>query len=164
MGKPVLISHRFISFILIASNIFMLTGCYTTNAIYGEEIETAYSLVNADITSTHNKAGLLYYTIDPIYQNTKTGKLLKDEMRNTEYYKLINHNPDFPFSTYSDVVYYRDNVLPKEIIYKSRDIIETQREFSPVKTGLAIGLPALGLITLIISMLLNPPETSNNKK
>ena len=117
-------------------------------------------MIKADIISHQNKAGALFYTITPIYQNTETRKYLINEVDGSEYYKIINHNPDFPFSTYSDAVYYKDNVLPKEVTYKSREVIETEREFSPVRTALAIGLPTLGALTIILSMVFNPPDKS----
>jgi len=144
--------NKWISVILLFCFSFQFIGCYTTDNIYGEEIETIYSLVSAEITSYQNDKGVLYYKIKPMYQDTETGKYLINEMRDYEFYKLINHNPDFPFCTYSDVIYYRDNVLPKEITYKKREIIgTTERKYSPGKTFLVVGMPILGILTIILA-------------
>jgi len=55
--------------------------------------------------------------------------------------------------TYSDAIYYKENVLSKEITYKSREIIGTESKYSPGKTFLVVGMPILGILTLVLGAL-----------
>jgi hypothetical protein len=149
----------------------MFMGCHTTiDAEYNiQEIETKYTLDNAVVVSHQNKMGVLYYTVVPIYINSITGEQLSfSELDRKEQDRFITlTNWDFPFSTYSDAVLYKEKSLPSEIIIKEKkkELVKPEEEvFSPVKTGLAIGLPILGLLTVILSMLVGSPDTSNNNE
>jgi len=136
----------------------VFTGCFTTKNIYEEkEIETVTTLtfIDVEIISHQNNMGVLYYTVQGKYLNSDTGL--------PEYI-----GSDFPFSTYSDALMYKneqinvddfDKVIIRTHTETKKELVKKEKVFSPVKTGLAIGLPILGVLTLILAILVSPEET-----
>jgi len=172
------VAQRCISIILIICYSFVFTGCFTTKNIY-EDAEITITLYSLDIISHQNKMGSLYYTLQDMwisndmkiygYVRTST-KILwvnNSDEKNVEI-ELKDHsfpplNNEFPYSTYSDAVLARDELLTsladKEYVITRKEIVKEERVFSPVKTGLAIGLPVLGILTLILGILITPDNT-----
>jgi hypothetical protein len=141
-----------ISIVLIFCHVFMFVGCYTTKKVY-EEIEnvivttTVLTFVSVDIVSHQNNMGVLYYTVQGKYHNSTTGTF--------EYI-----GSDFPLSTYSDAVFYRnENVkeddFEKEIIRtntkveKRKELISSERVFSRGKT-MGLIMPIAGVLTFVL--------------
>ena len=141
------IGRRCISLILIVCHVFMFMGCYTTKNFYEDVARTPDRV---DIISHQNKAGALFYTLRSIWINSE-GK----------FEHFIYH--EFPYSTYSDAVMVRDELINKEVIIRKKVPEKTEKVFSPVKTGLAIGLPILGVVTLILSIIFVKPSEGTDK-
>jgi hypothetical protein len=138
----------------------MFTGCYTTtDAVYNvTETETKYLFDTATIISHQNNMGVLYYTYEPIYihPDTRQELLLPTlEAEQQVRYKVIT-NYDFPFSTYSDAVTYKnEHTFPPELVLKHYDkelVKPEEKVFSPIKTGLAIGIPVTVLLTGLLGI------------
>jgi hypothetical protein len=152
---------------LIFCHIFTLVSCYTTHKVYDERvIETTYTLLDANIISHQNNIGVLYYTVEPVYANPVAGILVPASLAVEEFvaYKLLT-NYEFPFSTYSDAVQYKnEHTFPAEITVREnkKELVKSERVFRPVRTGLAIGLPALGILLVILASVF-APDTSENK-
>ena len=151
--------HFLYGFRLIVCTVFLSMGCFTTtDAVYDNkpiEVAIILSLIDVGIISHQNNMGVLFYTVDGLYHNSETGRT--EEI-----------GDKFPFSTYSDAQAYKNehaDKFEKTIIRKvtryTKEIVEPEkREFSPVRTALAIGLPTLGALTIILSMVFNPPDKS----
>jgi len=148
MRKLADFSQRCISAVLIVCTSFMFFGCFTTTeAVYSNvatEKTVVLTLVEVSIISHQNNMGVLYYTVDGLYQNSDTGKI-----------EEIGDN--FPFSTYSDALLYKNSNLNKfenTITRKETEhklLKPEEREFSPIKTALAIGLPTLVFCNMSLS-------------
>ena len=112
--------------------------------------------------------GVLYYTIEPVYTNPAYGELIITELEIGEQIKY-NHltNREFPYSTYSDAVLYRDNhTFPDKITVKQhkKELLKSEKVFSPGKTICAIGIPISVLLTVILGAVLSRNDAPNNKK
>ena len=160
------IGNRCISLILIVSIVFMLAGCYTTNDIYeDEEREITVTLASVDIISHQNDFGVLYYTLQRVWVNSE-GKIEKVEIND---HNLPYLDQSFPYSTYSDAVLAKNelstSLAGKEFVIttKKRELVNSERVFSPVRTGLAIGLPGLGLLIVILTVIFSPPSQGANR-
>ena len=132
------IGKKCISIIVIVCYSFMFAGCYTTKNIY-EDIEVTLTLDEVIIASHQNNMGVLYYTVDGMYHNSYSGLL-----------EAIGD--DFPFSTYSDALMYKNehaDDFEKVIITTQKELVKKEKVFSPGKTALSIGLPILGVLTLL---------------
>jgi len=132
------IGKKCISMIIIVCYSFMFTGCYTTKTIY-EDIEVTLTLEEVIITSHQNNMGVLYYTVDGMYHNSYSGLL-----------EVIGD--DFPFSIYSDALMYKNehaDDFEKVIVTTQKQLVKKEREFSPGRTALSIGLPILGALTIL---------------
>ena len=165
MRKLLDFGQRCISAVLIVCTALMSMGCFTTNNIYDEqEITVSYTFADSTIISHQNKMGVLFYTVEPIYINPAYGELLITKLETEEQVKYnVLTNREFPYSTYSDAVLYKNSHTFPAVINVNehkKELVRTEREFSPVRTALAIGLPTLGLLTIILSMVFNPPDTS----
>jgi len=144
--------QRCISVILIISYSFLFTGCFTTRNIYEDkEIVTTLTFVDIEIVSHQNKMGVLYYTIKGKYTNSDTGL--------PEYI-----GDDFPFSTYSDALAYKNENIKtddfEKVIIRTqirKELVKKEKKFRPVATGLAIGLPIVGVITIVLSAIFITP-------
>ena len=107
---------RLISAFLIFSQFFMFTGCYTTNNVYETREDeiitvTVLTFIGIEIVSHQNNMGVLYYTVDGKYLNSTTGLF--------EY----RGGNNFPFSTYSDALLYKNENVKEEDFEK--EIITT---------------------------------------
>ena len=160
---------KLISLFLLVCFISTFLSCHTTNNVYeNKEIIGNYKFVSANILSHQNNMGVLYYTVEPYYISLETGQQLNLNDLDTDALVKFNvdTNRNFPYSTYSDaVLYMENNSFPEEIIINStkNELVRSERVFSPVKTGLAIGLPILGVLMLIVSSIISPPEDDNKK-
>ena len=79
---------------------------------------------------------------------------------------------NFPFSTYSDALLYKNENIKVDDFEKviiethretKKELVKSEREFRPVATAMAIGLPVLGLLTIILSFVFNPPTQEANQ-
>lgn len=144
------IGKKCISMIVTVCYLFMCTGCYTTDNIY-EDKEVTLTLAEVVITSHQNDMGVLYYTVDGMYRNNSTGSLEK-----------IGN--DFPLSTYSDAVLYKNehaDDFEKVIVTTRKEFVKEEKVYSPGKTFLITGLPVLGALTLFFLIFIDeifPPS------
>ena len=150
--------YRWISSLLIFCHVFMLTGCFTTKNVYEDKVVSGgdYTFASSSIISHRNNFGVLYYTIEPLYINLNTGEHLNFHDLEPEErirYNVMTHRT-FPFSTYSDAVAYRDTHSSPEIFTlessTKRELVGRERRYSPIRTGLAIGIPISVLLTGIL--------------